>query len=213
MLGSATTKLAQPFANVNTLPINTQLPLIPDSMIHHKVREPGSYVIVSYDDIRRGKHYGVSSSRRCLSPGLLLKRFHQVRSCLVDILGLSAGQREVVLRLLRYWAYYGNVYVKAAQVAAEPGCSKATYWRTLRLLRDRRLVTVINRFVIRPHAQISNLLRLDRLILLIARYLAEHGQAFTEGWLQPMLRLPGSQFWSQFRIGEAGVIPFLALPA
>ena len=167
-----------------------------DSMIHHNV--PGVIprkLIVSYKSIERAP-YGVSQSRRILSPQILLKKFDRIRDCLEDVVGLSTAQREVVLRLLRFWAYYSQVYPKQAQVSSEPGCSKATYWRTVRQLSDRGLIEVINRYVVRPHAQISNLYRLDRLVLLLARYLAEHGCPFREKWLEPYLSMPGRLFWS-----------------
>ncbi len=187
--------VAQPFCPVKS--INSQLPLpFPDLMIHHKPRLPRKKVIVYYNGIERGNPYGVSRSRRILSPGLLLKKFDYIRDCLQYTIGLTTAQREATLRLLRYWAYYGHVYVKEAQVTSEPGCSKVTYWRTIRLLRELGLVQVINRYVIRPHAQISNLYRLDRLALLLARYLAEHGTRFREKWLSPALTMPGQQFWS-----------------
>ena len=100
------------------------------------------------------------------------------------------------MRLLRLWAYYGQVYPKESQITEDPGCSKTTFWRTIRLLQDEGLVHVINRYVVRPHAQISNLYRLDRLILVIARYLAEHGTQFYQDWLRPYLSLPGATFWT-----------------
>jgi len=103
--------------------------------------------------------------------------------------------------LLRYRAYYGNVYPKEAQITLEPGCKKATFWRTIRLLKEQGLLQVVNRFVMRPHAQISNLYRLDKLVLALARYIAEHGHHFYEDWLQPYLSMPGREFWSQiFRV-------------
>jgi hypothetical protein len=40
---------------------------------------------------------------------------------------------------------------------------------------------------------------LDRLLLVIARYLAEHGVPFYQKWLQPYLAMSGSQFWPLFR--------------
>jgi hypothetical protein len=164
-------------------------------MIHHKSPSLPNRVIVSYSRLNIDKRYGVSQSRRILSPQLLLKRFDMVRDCLSEVLGLTTAQREVVLRLLRLWAYYGRVYPKESQITLEPGCSKATYWRTVRLLEELRLISVINRYVIRPHAQISNLYRLDRLALLLARYLNEHGIGFLEDWLSPFLTMPGRLFW------------------
>lgn len=188
--------LAQPFWPVKSL--NSQFPLsFPNSMIHHKLSLLPSKIIVSSNNIGINKAYGVSRTYRVLSPGLLVKKFDLVRDFLQYTLGLTLAQREVTLRLLTYWAYYAQVYVKEAQVTSEPGCSKATYWRTIRLLRSRGLIRTIPRFIIRPHAQISNLYRFDKLVLLIARYLAEHGVAFWEKWLKPALAMPGRQFWSQ----------------
>ena len=189
-------KVAQPFPTVKSL--NSQLPLFdPDSMIHHKDPSLRSYIIVSYTSIGKDKRYGVSSSFRVLSPQLLFKKFDLVRDCLQGVLGLTTAQREVTLRLLRYWAYYGKVYPKESLISSEPGCKKATFWRTVKQLEDRGLIQVINRFVFSPHAQISNLYRLDRLVLLLARYIAEHGGQFAEAWLTPYLTMPGREFWSQ----------------
>ncbi len=178
--------------------VNTQLPLFPNSMIHHKVYlSHSNKLIVSYSK-RRGKAYGVSRSRRAITSSLFIKKFDYIRDCLKDVLGLTPAQREVTLRLLRFWAYYGVVYPKESTVTDSPGCSKATYWRTVRLLNDAGLIQVVNRYVIRPHAQISNLYRLDRLALLLARYLAEHGVRFWEKWLRPYLSMSGSTFWPRF---------------
>jgi len=189
-------KVAQPFDNVKSL--NSQLPLFsPDSMIHHKDPSLRSYIIVSYTSICKDKRYGVSSAFRVLSPQLLFKKFDHVRDCLQYTLGFTVSQREVTLRLLRLWAYYGQVYPKEAQITGDPGCSKATYWRTIRILESRGLIDVINRFIMRPHAQISNLYRLDRLVLALARYIAEHGSLDGPEWLTPYLTMPAREFWSQ----------------
>ena len=187
-------KVAQSFDNVNAC----QPPLFdytPETVIHHKVFGYKKRIIERDEPYGVSLSYRLRRSRRVLSPGLFRKRYHDVRRMLIDVLGLTLGQREVTLRLCRLWAYYGLIYPKESQITADPGCSKATYWRTLRLLQDKQLVTVVNRYIIRPHAQISNLYRLDRLMLLIARYLAEHGVGFLEKWLQPYLAMPGSQFW------------------
>jgi len=212
--------VAHPFCSVKP-EINTQFPLFPDTMIHHNNLGEKKRIIVSNSVLRRDGPYGVSPSRRVLSPGLFLKRHDNIRQFLKGVLGLTPRKAEAILRLLRLWAYYGNVYPKAVRVAydpsritaacygiiadhplsatGEPGCSKATFWRAIRELESRGLILVVNRYVIRPHAQISNLYRLDRLILVIARYLAEHGVAFREKWLKPYLFMPGSQFWSWTR--------------
>jgi len=189
--------------------LNTVLSSSPDSMIHHKYSLPPGKVIVSYDSIRSRNTYGVSRSRRILSPELFLKKYDYIRDCLMYTLELTSAQREVVLRLLRYWAYYGQVYTKESTVTEDPGCSKATFWRTLRLLKELGLIQVINRYVVRPHAQISNLYRLDRLLLLLARYLAEHGVRFLEKWLKPYLSMPGHSFWSTLRVRNTDGVPML----
>lgn len=190
------TTLAQPFCPVKSS-INTQLPLFSDSMIHHKTRDPQrERIVLSYSDYG-DERYGVSYSRRAITSSLFIKKYDRIRDCLRDVLGLTPAQREVALRLLRLWAHYGLVYPKEAQITEDPGCSKSTYWRTVKLLKELGLVQIVSRYVIRPHAQISNLYRLDRLALLLARYLAEHGTAFWEKWLRPALTIPGQQFWSQ----------------
>ena len=185
----------QPTALTSPLQLNTQLPLFPDTMIHHS-NVPRYILRGNRDKIWRGTgYYGVSLSRRVLSPQILLKRFDHVRDCLKYALGLSPGQREVALRLLKFWAYYGNVYVKEALITEEPGCSKATYWRTLRVLQSLGLVQVIHRFMTPFRRQISNIYRLDKLIMLIARYLAEHGQFSGETWLLPVIMMTWRSFW------------------
>ena len=192
--GFTTTTLEQTCQNVKPLSLE-QLMSSPASMIHHKDPLPRIVGRTLIEIKRRGRPYGVSSSQRVLSPQLLLKRFDLIRDLLEDNLGLTAAQREVVFRLLRLWAYYGQVYPKEAFVTGEPGCKKATFWRTIRILEEQGLLQRINRFLIRPHAQISNLYRFDKLLILIARYLAEHGQAFYQEWLQPYLTMPGRSFW------------------
>lgn len=177
-----------------------------DSMIHHKVSlSKNKKMIVSYSGYR-GKPYGVSKAQRVLSPQLLLKKFDYIRDCLDNVLKLTTAQREVTIRLLRLWAYYGNVYPKEAQVTSAPGCSKATYWRTLRSLKELGLIVVVNRYVIRPHAQISNLYRLDKLVILLARYLAEHIAHVWPDWLWPYLHKPWPEFWNILRGGQLKLI-------
>lgn len=204
--------LAQPFCPVKSL--NSQLPLPwPKPMIHHKAPLLPSKIIVSYNNIGSSSPYGVSRTYRVLSPSLLIKKYDNVRDCLQYVLGLKIAQREVILRLLTLWAYYGSVYPKESQITELPGCSKATYWRVIRKLKELGLIDVVNRYVIRPKAQISNLYRLDKLVLIIARYLAEHGVGFLEKWLKPYLTMPGSQFWSQYRITEVEVRQRAVLPS
>jgi len=182
-----------PFSSVKSQFNLSQLPFS-DSMIHHK-SSPNTLprILISHSTLSR-RPYGVSRSRRILSPQLLTKKYNLVLDCLKNRLGLTTAQREVVLRLLRYWAYYGYVYPKEATVTEEPGCSKATFWRTIKLLKSAGLIITINRYVFRPHAQISNLYRFDKLLVLIARYLAEHGSWAWGNWLKPLVILPAAQF-------------------
>jgi len=197
---SPSPNLAQMFDSVKPK-VNTQLPLFSDTVIHHKVLRD---VTLKVPIVYKGygcKTYGVSSSRRVLTPDLLLKKFDYVRDCLKLTLGLTIAEREVVLRLLRYWAYYAYVYPKEASVTEEPGCSKATFWRTVRRLKELGLLTVVNRFLIRPHAQISNLYRFDKLLILVARYLAEHIAHLWPEWLAPYFVMSGREFWGAFAVG------------
>lgn len=195
-IASLPNTLAHPFWPVKSQ-VNTQLPLLPDTMTHHKVSLSRNHkMIVSYSKYVYGT-YGVSSSYRVLTKGLFHKRFDQVRDCLQYVLRLPTCKRSIVLELLRLWSYYGEVYPKAQQVALESYSSKSTFWRTVLYMEKAGLLKRIPRYVLRPHAQISNLYRLDKLLILIARYLAEHGTAFYEKWLKPYLTIPGSQFWTK----------------
>jgi len=187
--------LAQPFSLVKpgeTAGSDT----LSKMMIHHKEDTIIPPIILKNRNSSLPSPYGVSRNDRVLSPQLLIQKFDQVRDCLTYSLKLSTAQREVTLRLLRMWAYYGQVYPRECMITKEPGCSKATFWRVIARLRDIGLVTVVNRYVIRPHAQISNLYLLQGLILVIARYLAEHGHGFREKWLKPYMAMPGRIFWS-----------------
>lgn len=186
--------LEHPFVPVKS-PLNSQLPLFPNTVIHHS--NSGPVLMKGNKEFlwTATSYYGVSSASRVLSPQLLLKKFDYVRQGLQTTLALTAAQREAVLRLLRLYAYYGKVYPKAAMVCEEPGCSIATFWRTIKYLKEMGLIEVINRYLTPYRRQISNLYRLDKLILLIARYLAEHGTQFLEKWLKPYLQLPGRDFW------------------
>lgn len=169
----------------------------PDSMIHHNVPPLRIVGNTIEDIIERGKRYGVSSSHKVLTKGLLIKKFDLVRDCLARVCELTPAERDVALQLLRLQAYYPQVYPKASQVAGDANVGIATFWRTVDRLQDMNLLKVVNRFLIRVEAQISNLYLLERLLIVIARYLAEHGVGFWEKWLTPALTMPGRLFWSQ----------------
>lgn len=224
--------IEQSYENVK-YPINTQLPLFLDTMIHHKEEGPRSRRIVFYRGIDRGKHYGVSSASRVLPVSLFRKKYELVQSCLKSALGLSHAQVEATMRLIRLQCYYGTVYPKAQQVAdgfqefpPKPfvpypgylpplkhrwGCSRATFWRTINHLKGLGLITVINRYIMRPHAQISNLYKLDKLLIIIAKYLAEHTGRLWPKWVEPYLSLTWPKLWDVLRDAGRYDVPPLHL--
>jgi hypothetical protein len=141
-------------------------------MIHHNP-QPYNRTIIHYVlNKRTPAPYGVSPAMKVLSPQTLWRRHDLIVRFLKANLCLTHGQREAVLALLRYWTHYGVVYPKQSQVMETPGCSKATFWRTIASLKSDGLITVVNRYVVREKAQISNLYLLDNLI---------KGNAFTGG--------------------------------
>jgi len=136
--------------------------------------------------------YGVPSERRIITAGVIMKRFDRIRDCLV-MLGFTRAKRDVILQLVRLYAYYGKVYPKAEQVAEDGYISKRTFWRTIADMEQDGLIQRDNRYL--NHLQISNAYRLDRLILILARYIAEHaGQIFTDFAIK-LIGFAGSNFW------------------
>lgn len=178
----------------------------PKMMIHHKPLRTSPYIIIKSNVDLYVKPYGVSPDDRIITKGVMLKKFDSIRDCLEHTLGLSRAQRDVVLRLLLLWAYYGKVYPKESEISEAPICSKATFWRTIKLLRELGLVKVVNRYVMRPHAQISNLYLLRNLLIVIARWLAEHGYTSPAKWVSRYLRMSGQVFWS-FRFVNMSASP------
>ncbi len=164
-------------------------------MIHHKRSDTGKYLIVTNIIGTRDRRYGVSNHSPVLPPTLYNKHFDRIRAFLCDTLGLPAAQREVVLRLLRYNAYYREVFPKESQVTNMPGCSKATFWRTVARMEQLGLMQRVNRFVVREHSQISNLYRMDKLLVLLARFLAEHGAGAFVDCLRRFMDQSGADFW------------------
>lgn len=137
--------------------------------------------------------YGVPSERRIITAGIIIKRFDRIRDCLV-MLGFTRAKRDVILQLIRLYAYYGKVYPKAEQVAEDGYISKRTFWRTIADMEQDGLIYRTNRYL--NHLQISNAYRLDRLILILARYIAEHcQQAFTKH-TPKLIFTPAKVFWT-----------------
>jgi len=137
--------------------------------------------------------YGVPAPRRMLSPSLLLKKHHYVISYLKAI-GLTPSEREITMHLLRLYAYYGKVYPKAQEFTEDGGCSKRSFWRAVAKLEDSGLIDRINRYL--HHLQISNCYRLDKLILCVIRYLAEHGSPYLDAFTRQLLLDTSSHFWT-----------------
>lgn len=190
-------------ANVETI---TQSPPDEKTLAHHKdpplpsskkvlARKPKNKIIHKINGTSIDKPYGVPKARRILTPGLLNKRWDDIVRFLKHHLGLTTAEREAILRLLRLAAYYPDVYPKASQIAEDPGCSTRTFWRAIAKLKEMGLITVINRFLIREEAQISNLYILRKLMVAIARYLHEHCVHFGQAWLEPFLSMPARRFW------------------
>jgi len=136
--------------------------------------------------------YGVPAPRRLLTPGVFIKKFYRIRDYLVSA-GLTSAERQVALNLIRLYCYYGKVYPKATGFTDQGGCSPRSFWRAVGKLEDMGLIDRINRYL--NHLQISNAYRLDKLVLVLARWLAEHGHQFTDNFTLSLLRLTSVSFW------------------
>ena len=138
--------------------------------------------------------YGVPPDKKLLTVDLYNRHFYLIRRYLGWI-GLTTSEREAILRLLRFYCYYGRVYPKAAQISNEGlGCSKRSFWRAIAILREADLIRVYNRFL--HGRQISNCYRLDKLIVCLVRFLMEHSGSVL-GSISRQLHdaLVNPQFW------------------
>ncbi|MBA7607859.1 hypothetical protein ES703_15028 [subsurface metagenome] len=147
--------------------------------------------------IREVEGYGVQAKRRILTVGLFHKRHDDICHSLSSF-GLAIRQRDAILKLLELYCHYGKVYPKAEQVADDEYISKRTFWYAIGKLRSIGLIRVVNRYF--NHRQISNLYRLDKLVVMIARILAEHGQQFND-FATKLLTFFNS-FWQDIGIAE-----------
>jgi len=136
--------------------------------------------------------YGVPAPRRILTPGLLLKKHDYIRTYLLN-LQLTTAEREAAFYLLRLYAYYGKVYPKAPNYTEDCYRSKRSFWRAVAKLERAGLIDRINRYL--HHLQISNSYRLDKLVLCLARYLAEHGCPFQDKFTLAIFRTFSGPFW------------------
>ena len=127
-----------------------------------------------------------------LTPSLLIKKHFYILSYLKAI-GLTTAEIPAAFFLLRLYAYYGKVYPKAPNYTEDFYNSKRSFWRAIAKLEDSGLIDRINRYL--HHLQISNCYRLDKLVLCIIRYLAEHGSPYLSDFAYKCLDKVGSRFW------------------
>ena len=153
-------------------PTYDESPPSPQSTAHHNALPINLNNIYYKKGIGVGKRYGVPQLHRILTMGNYHKHHDDINTMLRVACGLENRERGAIFCLLRLFLYYGKVYPKAADVADQEYISKRTYWRAIGKLRDLGVVEVINRYV--KHKQISNLYRLDKLIVMIARFISEH---------------------------------------
>lgn len=173
-------------------------------MAHHNSIPSSSQPSTYYYHVRGSKThttsripYGVPSPGAVLPRGVLFKRWRDSQTFFRSTLQLTQPQRAVVSELVRLWMIKGRVYPTAEQVAKAAGVSVRTFWRTIKRLEEMRMVQVVNRYVQREWAQISNLFRLERLIFALARFLAECGERNLGPMMARFLALPGREFWSK----------------
>ncbi len=136
--------------------------------------------------------YGVPPKRRILTAGVLRKRHNLIVDCLV-MLGFPTWRRSVILELVRLYAYYGKVYPKAQHIAEDAYCSKRTFWRTIADMEQDGLIQRDNRYL--NHLQISNAYRLDRLVLILVRYITEHAEHLFAEHAPALVFAPAQVFW------------------
>lgn len=173
-------------------------------MTHHNSAPYSSQPVTFFYRLRGSKTrtssripYGVPCPSTVLPRGILFKRWRETLAFSRTALFLPEGEVGVVLELIRLWAIKGRVYATAKQIAEAAHVSKNTVWRTINHLEDLKMVQVVNRYVQREWAQISNLFLLERLIIALARFLAEHGERNLGPMMARFLALPGREFWSR----------------
>lgn len=141
------------------------------TMAHHNSRSPVELIYFK-KGIEREKRYGVPSSYRILTMGNYHKHHDDINTMLRVVCELENRERSAIFCLLRLFFYYGQVYPKADDVAEQEYISKRTFWRAISKLKALGVIEVLNRYI--NHKQISNLYRIDKLVLMIARFIAEH---------------------------------------
>ena len=161
--------------DANDMTNSASLPSPPpssQSMAHHNSLLTNNNTIYHKKGVIREKSYGVPSTYRVLTMGNYHKHHNDINMMLRVVLRLGNRERSAVFCLLRLFLYYGEVYPKAADVADQEYISKRTFWRAMRKLQELGVIEVINRYI--NHKQISNFYRLDKLVVMIAAFIAEH---------------------------------------
>jgi len=207
---STDSKIAHSFENVN-MPGPGASDHVRSYVTHHIFSVSRTTRNNVTDRVRMETIYGVSPARRLITGATYVKQYDRIRSCLRETLGLTKPQARIVMRLLSYWSYFGSCYPKAVQVAAGTETSQSTFWRTVAILRELNLVEVINRYLPCACGQISNAYRLDRLALLLARYLAEHSIQLDFARVREVLGMSGRTFWRWIYTGHL-LLPKVEVP-
>lgn len=173
-------------------------------MAHHNSVPLSSHPSTFFYRLRQAKTrtssripYGVPSPTVVLPRGVLFKRWRDTQAFYRITLGLPEAEIGGVSELVRLWMIKGRVYPTAKQVAEASGTSVRTFWRTIKRLEQMKMIQVVNRYVQRGWAQISNLFRIEKLIFALARFLAEHGERHLGPMMARFLALPGREFWAK----------------
>ena len=153
---------------------------------------PNNILTYNSNQVLEKLTYGVPTPRRMLTPGLLRKKHHLILIFLRS-LGLTTAELPAAFYLLRLFSYYGKVYPKAPNYSEDFYRSKRSFWRAVAKLEDAGLIDRINRYLY--HLQISNCYRLDKLVLCIIRYLAEHGSHDFNPFTQNIIKETAISFW------------------
>ncbi len=177
----------------------------------HSPPIPNNRPLYNNNQILERLTYGVPAPKRMLTPSLLLKKHDYIRDYLLT-LGLTTAERDAAFFLLRLYVYYGKVYPKAPNYTEDCYRSKRSFWRAVAKLEEFGLLDRINRYL--HHLQISNAYRLDKLVLCLVRYLAEHGCPFFDKFTQAIIRKTADSFWQTIhtlRVRLRDPIPLTAM--
>lgn len=146
---------------------------------------------------------------KCISQSMFSRRGDIIREFLAGTIGLTDLETTAILKMVQLYAHYGKVYPKAQTLADDCGqlangyssynmVSKRTTWRAIKKLEDMGLLRRQNQFYQDNTGEVrqtSNIYHLDKLVLMLARRLAEAGQAIHNRFLAMMGKL--GNFWQE----------------